>query len=314
MQLILRKGLPPLKSLHSHSRMKHVTVLENELIDHVVTEAGIYVDVTLGAGGHMKGLLKRGEVRKAIGIDVSQDAIDSFDVENREERIELVLGNFGDIKEIAARSKVKEIAGIIADLGFSTDELTAVPGLSFRNEDDELDMRLGDTELKAKDWLNLVSVDQITSELTEKGDFGVNQSKRFGEQVKKSRKEEGIATVQDLNQIIGATLGTDSRTHQRVYQTIRIAINNEFENLQRLITDGFELLKLGGRMGIITFHSGEEGIVTDAFQSLIGLGLAKNIIRSIDGRYLRPSVTELRQNLAARSAKLHVIEKIDGET
>ncbi len=300
--------------------MKHVPVFKDKLVPNLgVNPDGIYFDATLGAGGHASQILqalgKEGE-GKLIVCDVDALALENFATQHAEaiEAGKLIVkqDNFNNLQSIVLEVlSGKKLDGIIADLGWSTDQLEHIPGLSFQVEEAELDMRL-DANLRysAADILNSYSDSQLAALFVEFADSDRKEVKLLVDEVVSRRKLGDFRNVIDLNQALNEIKPLLRRKHnleKRIYQALRIVVNNEYQSLNLLISNGIECLKPGGRMLIITFHSGEENIVHQKLKSLEEANVVSWIWEQQP--YLQPEVSELRQNFQAHSAKLWGITK-----
>jgi 16S rRNA (cytosine1402-N4)-methyltransferase len=302
----------------------HVTVLLNETVDGInVKKGGIYADFTLGGGGHTSLILERGGT--VVGIDRDITAIKNAVSRFEGKSFTAVHDNFSNIKEIAQRLGIDGFDGIIADLGVSSPQLdNAQRGFSYM-QDAPLDMRMDERDsLTAKDVVNTYSSEELFRVIST---YGEEQwASRIVDFITKAREKTIINTTFELVDIIKAAIPLAARKDgphpaKRTFQAIRIEVNGELRILEQAIRDGVELLKKGGRMGIITFHSLEDRIVKNTFASLEkGCTCPKDFpvcvcgnrpeIKKISRKPLVPGEAELKENPRARSSKLRVIEKI----
>ncbi len=302
----------------------HVTVLLNETVDSInVKEGGIYADFTLGGGGHTSLILERGG--HVIGIDRDITAIENAKRKFAGKNFTAVHNNFSNIKEIAEGLGIKEFDGIIADLGVSSPQLDdADRGFSYM-QDAPLDMRMDSRDiLTARDVVNTYSSEELFRVISSYGEE--RWTSRIVDFIIKERDKTPIETTFQLVDIIKAAIPLSARKDgphpaKRTFQAIRIEVNGELKILENAVRDGVSLLKKGGRMGVITFHSLEDRIIKNTFASLEkGCTCPKGfpvcvcgnvpVVKSVTRKPLAPSLAELEKNPRARSSKLRVVEKI----
>ena len=302
----------------------HVTVLLNETVDSIaVKEGGIYADFTLGGGGHTSLILKRGG--RVIGIDRDITAINNAKERFKNENFIAVHDNFSNIKEIAQNLGIEKFDGIIADLGVSSPQLDdASRGFSYMH-DAPLDMRMDNRDsLTAKDVVNTYSSEELFRIISTYGEE--RWASRIVNFIIEQRKKADIKTTFELVEIIKAAIPLSARKDgphpaKRTFQAIRIEVNGELKILKQAMRDGAELLKKGGRMGVITFHSLEDRIVKTTFAALekgcvcpkdfpVCVCGNKPMVKNLARKPLLPSNEELEVNPRARSSKLRIIEKI----
>lgn len=296
--------------------MTHISVLKNESIDGLtIKEGNIIIDGTLGGGGHTLEMIKRfGKSIKIIGLDLDIDA---------KRRTEEAIGDlpndfiffnrgFQDIDLVLESLGIKEVDGILLDLGISSFQLeVAGRGFSFL-KDEPLLMTMkkepGVDDLTARDIVNTWEEETIANIIY---GFGEEKfSRKIAKAIVEARKEKDIETTFDLVAIIDKAVGRNYRGLKihpatRTFQALRIATNSELTNLEQVIEKGFNCLKEGGRMSIITFHSLEDRIVKRAFINLKD----KNGAKIINKKPIVPSEEELKINPRARSSKLRLLEK-----
>lgn len=293
----------------------HTSVLLKEAIEYLEVEPGkLYIDATLGGGGHSGEIIKRGGL--VLGIDTDQEAIDyvreKFRIQNSEFRIgdKLILarGNFRNIGEIARKNGFGQIDGILFDLGVSSHQFdTGERGFSFL-ADAPLDMRMDkDLQVTAKTLLAVLSKHELAKLFFEYGEERF--ANRIADQIVSYRKTKHIETTSELADLIkksvpNAAFGIHPAT--RVFQALRIAVNDELNSLQEALSESLQLLGVGGRIVIITFHSLEDRIVKHAF--LDWEKAEKGTV--ITKKPIIPTETEIKNNTRSRSAKMRVFEKI----
>lgn len=302
----------------------HKTVLKNETIDLLnIKPNGIYVDVTLGGGGHSLEIAKKLDKEGVlVCFDLDEKNIDSFkpEIESLDKNIILVRDNFANIASILEERGIESVDGILADLGWSSDQLSSIPGLSFQDDFEELDMRLSsDFGVKAKDLLNGLSKKELSKMFEDYADIRGSQNQRLVSSILGFRKNRAFESVGDLKQAIDRSFSSESTRGQnekrnsdyaRVFQSLRIAVNNEINNLKEFLSGSFKVLKSDGILALITFHSGEERVAKSFFNTLIEKKDATFLSTQYGENFTRPSVEELTENLRARSAKLWVIRKL----
>ena len=283
----------------------HTPVLLQEVIDGLQVTAGKrFIDATLGGGGHAFEILRRGGL--VLGIDEDNEAIR----ENTQligPHCRIVQGNFRDIETIAKNNGFDTVDGVLFDLGVSSHQLdTRSRGFSFRFDDAPLDMRFGDSsksnaQSSAREIVNNSSFDELFNIFAT---FG--EEERAGIIAKKIllvRKTSPIATVGQLKVCIESAIGTGNRNSvARIFQALRIAVNSELTALQAGLTGAMKLVRVGGRIAVISFHSLEDRIVKRFF-------LNKQL-KVIDKKPIIPNSKEQQQNPRSKSAKLRIAEKI----
>ncbi|MCA9376785.1 16S rRNA (cytosine(1402)-N(4))-methyltransferase RsmH [Candidatus Nomurabacteria bacterium] len=285
----------------------HIPVLLSESIEFLITDIdGVYVDCTLGEGGHSKAILEKLSPNgRLISLDQDPEAIEFVNRHiniPKDPRWKIVNKNFEKISEEVADGSA---TGILMDIGFSSRQID-IPGrgFSFHNGSDPLDMRMSDkTGVTASDLLNALDKKQLARLFFMYGEE--RRSNRIAEEIKRSIP---INTVEELNQAVNRALpaATAKEAIRRVYQALRIAVNDELHVLEDSIGPAFSCLRSNGRLVIITFHSLEDRIVKRSFRSLVQSG--KGIL--LTKKPMTPSDRELETNPRSHSAKMRVIEKI----
>jgi len=284
----------------------HIPVLKKEVIEYLKPEANQnFIDCTAGGGGHALAILERiGPAGRVLGIDWSAEAIKNLP---KEKNLILVCDNFANLKNIIKREKFPSISGILLDLGMSSSQLTdSGRGFSFK-KNEPLDMRYSlDNPLTAEKIVNFWSSPEIERVLK---DFG---EERFAPQIAReiitTRQRKPIKTTFDLVGVIERSTPKRyqrSRIHSatRTFQALRIATNLELDNLRATLPRVLEVLRSGGRMVIISFHSLEDRIVKNFFRE-------QNNLEIITKKPIRPGQEEIRINPSSRSAKLRAAEKL----
>ncbi len=297
----------------------HFPVLSKEIIDYLDPKPNEnFIDATFGQGGHTLKILERTKPKgKVLAIEIDPELYEKMrkEIRNKKEwkekreRLILVNSSFTNLKEIVKREKFENIKGILFDLGLSSWHLEeSKRGFTFlKNE--PLNMRYDGkiNELTAKDILNKWSKKEIERILKEYAQERF--AKRISEKIVKERKEKKIETTFQLVQIIKKATPKwyhFKRIHfaTRVFLALRIAVNNELENLKRGLEQALEILKSGGKIAVISFHSGEDKIVKNFFKE------NKSKLKILTKKPIVPQKEEIVQNLKSRSAKLRVAIKI----
>lgn len=311
------------------SEFKHQPVLVNEVIDYLnIKPAGVYVDATLGGAGHASQIAKRlNEDGLLIGIDQDQTAIQAGKekLRNVSPTVRLVRSNFTALPEILDDLKVKEIDGILFDLGVSSPQLDEEErGFSYK-QDAPLDMRMDRSRpFSAAHLVNTASVEELTRIINEYGEE--RWAKRIAIFIERYRREKEIKTTSELVEIIKAAIPASARRTgphpaRRTFQALRIAVNNELEALEKALEEAVPLLKGGGRIVVISFHSLEDRIVKNVFaKGAKGCRCPKELpvcqcnyqprLKILTKKPIAPTPDEIRQNARARSSKLRSAEKL----
>lgn len=307
---------------------KHISVLLNETIENLkIKEDGIYVDGTLGGGGHAYEVLKRlGPNGRYIGIDQDEDAIKAASERLREfqDKLTIVRSNYCDMKKVLKDLNIEKVDGILLDLGVSSYQLDTVErGFSYK-EDAPLDMRMDNrNSMTAKDIVNNYSEQELYRIIR---DYGEDKfAKNIAKHIVRVRSEKPIETTYELTDAIKAAIPMKIRMAighpaKKTFQAIRIELNHELDVLNNTLDDMVDLLKEGGRLCIITFHSLEDRMVKVAFKKhenpcvcppnfpVCVCGKKSQGIH-ISRKPILPSEEELELNSRSKSAKLRVFEK-----
>lgn len=302
----------------------HVSVLLKETVDGAFTDPnGVYADLTTGGGGHSLELAKRLDGGRLICFDQDKEALEAAGERLKGLPVSLVRSNFCEMKSVLADLGIKELDGIIADLGVSSHQLdTAERGFSFHN-DAPLDMRMSGEGLSARDVVNEYEEGELAKILFDYGEekFG----NRIARGIVNARLTAPIETTGQLAEIIKSSVPAAYRREKnpcrKSFQAIRIEVNHELDVLETALTDGFDVLKVGGRMSVITFHSLEDRIVKNRFKEFctgctcppefpVCVCGRKPMGRLVDKKPITASPEELERNPRSRSAKLRIIEKI----
>ena len=291
----------------------HTPVLLQQAIENLNVEPkGKYIDATFGEGGYSKEILKRGG--KVLGIDLDATQLSSSGLTGGSRKLDsrfrgndkesgndkkkrndiiLVQGNFGDIEKIAKENEFYPVDGVVFDLGLSMRQIEeSGRGFSYHHPEEPLDMRLSlDTNLTAKDLLKKLDRDELYNVLAKNSEEV--KSMPIAEEIKRAKT---IATVGDLIKAVDRAVGFSSKTvYARVFQALRIEVNDELNNLKSGLKGAVNVLKKGGRVVVVSFHSLEDRIV-------------KNFVRENGLKFLqRKPIKGFRS--FERSAKLRTIIK-----
>lgn len=276
---------------------------------------GVYIDCTLGSGGHTLSLLEfAGAGAQVIGIDRDPDAISAAQQRLRHFRdtTTFVHGNFSDLHDIVKSLGILKIDGILFDLGVSSYQLDeAERGFSYM-EDGPLDMRMGQGAGKsAEDLVNTLSAEEIASILKTYGEE--RWAERIAEFIVRRRDMAPIATTGELVDIVKAAIPSRARRSgphpaRRTFQALRIAVNHELDNLHAGLDQAIKILRSGGRLVVISYHSLEDRIVKTTFLKMSGLG-SESSLRILTKKPIVPCREEIIANPRSRSAKLRAAEK-----
>lgn len=296
----------------------HQPVLLKASVDLLdVKKSGCYVDVTYGGGGHSAEILKRlGDSGSLYGIDQDADAAANV---LSDSRFHFLQGNFRYLKSLLKLEGVKSVDGILADLGVSSHQFDeAERGFSYRFES-QLDMRMNrGGERTAANILNEYDVQKLQQIFGEYGE--VRNAKTLAQAVVAARRMRPIQSVGDFLTVLEPCIrGQKLRYLSQVFQALRIEVNEELEVLKEFLNQSIELLKPGGRLVIISYHSLEDRIVKNFFKTGNTEGRVEkdfygNIHRPfelITKKAVEPDDTEIRQNSRARSARLRAASKIE---
>lgn len=307
----------------------HTSVLLYETVDSLnIRPDGVYVDGTLGGGGHASLVLSRlGEKGRLIGLDQDADAIAAAGERLRGfgDRAVLIRTNYENIREALASLGIFAVDGIYLDLGVSSYQLdTAERGFTYREDGAPLDMRMDQRNTQtAKDIVNGYSETELYRIIR---DYGEDRfARNIAKHIVKARQEREIATAGELTEIIKAAIpakvrATGGHPAKRTFQAIRIELNRELQVLEDSIDTMIDLLNPGGRLSIITFHSLEDRIVKNRFrvnenpctcppEFPVCMCGKKSRGRVVTRKPILPSEEELSANKRSKSAKLRVFEK-----
>lgn len=295
----------------------HIPALLKESIDGLrIKPGGIYVDVTFGGGGHSKEILKKiGKGGHLYAFDQDEETeINTIPDEN----FTFIRGNFSWLSNFMDWHGVSEIDGLLADLGVSSHHFDDESrGFSFRFES-ELDMRMNKKAKKtAKDILNTYTEEQLADVFFLYGEL--RHARAIARSIVRKREEKLIQTSLDLLEILKPHFSREKEKKQlaQAFQAIRIEVNDEMKALKEMLEQAAELLKTGGRMAVITYHSLEDRLVKNFFKSgnfegKIEKDFYGNLLtpfKQINNKVIIPNEDEINRNPRSRSAKLRIIEK-----
>jgi len=287
----------------------HLPVFVREVNEILVPAGeGIYVDATVGLGGHSEELLKMiGQGGRVLGIDRDEEALKRTGEKLKDSRLILMKGNFSDINSLLHSQGINEADGVLFDLGVSMMQLRDLKrGFSF-NSDERLDMRM-DSSQPFSAW-------DVVNEYPEKGLIRI--LKEYGEEylaprivraIAASRQKKSIETCSELAGIIEGAVGRRGRIHPatKTFQALRIEVNKEMEELKKGLEASLSVLKKGGRLCVISYHSLEDRIV----KNFIRDNAREGILKQLSKKPLVPGLEELRTNPSSRSAKLRGAERL----
>ena len=314
----------------------HIPVLVQEILHYLQPESGqTVIDATLGGGGHAEAIAVRlGRTGTLIGVDRDGEALDEAGKrlghlgERDRPGIVLVRARFDRIVEQLRLLGTADPDAALFDLGVSSHQLDATPrGFSFRDPEADIDMRMDQSsgEATAADLLNTLPEDELTRILRDYADE--RWAARIAKFIVERRKGAPFMKAGDLIDVINAAVPAAARPKDihpatRAYQALRIAVNEEFEALESGLRQAIDLLKPGGRIAVISYHSGEDRIVKQLFALLSGKCLCPPSqpvciceartpkVKSITKKPVTPSASEIAANPRARSAKLRVAQKM----
>jgi len=306
----------------------HQSVLLEEAIEGLnVKPDGIYIDCTLGGAGHSKEILKRLKTGFLYGFDQDKTAIETSYQRLKEisDRFELINRNFVYLQDEMLKRNVTGVDGILFDLGVSSPQFDqAERGFSYKY-DAKLDMRMNqDQTLTAYDIVNNYRFEDLVYIISKYGEE--RYAKQIARAIERERKKKPIETTLELVEVIKSAVPLKNQREKhpakRTFQALRIETNKELEVLPQALEQAIKLLKPGGRLCVITFHSLEDKITKDIFKKYSDLpelprglpvlpdNLGKPILKIVNKKVITPSEEELAMNKRAHSAKLRIVEKL----
>lgn len=298
----------------------HIPVLLHESVDGMnIRPNSICVDVTFGGGGHSKEILSRlGKNGHLYAFDQDEDAINNI---QPNDKFTFIRSNFRYLKNFIRYHDVDEVDAILADLGVSSHHFDAEDrGFSFRFEDSDLDMRMNRKGNKtAEQILNTYSEEKLADIFYLYGEL--KQSRRIASVIVKTRKENPYKKTSDLLNTLNSFVGRGEKEKKvlaQAFQALRIEVNDEMQTLKDMLEQSLEILKVGGRISVITYHSLEDRIVknffkTGNFEGKVEKDFFGNFetpFKLINNKVIIPNKEEEERNPRSRSAKLRIAEKI----
>jgi 16S rRNA (cytosine1402-N4)-methyltransferase len=292
--------------------LPHVPVLLHEAVEYLrLTNGGIYIDATFGAGGHTKAILEANKTVSVIAIDWDKKSLAAHGDSLQEqfgERLRTVWGNFAHIHFILKKMEVPHVSGILADFGTSSMQIREGAGFSVY-EDTPLDMRMSPAHQAktAADILATSSARDLMHLLRSGGEE--KYAHKIAQRVVESRRKKPIRTTEELAQLVlDVVKYSKKRIHPatQTFQALRIAVNKELENIKSFLIHAVPLLEPEGRLVCISFHSLEDRLVKDFFREQEKVGQARVITKKV----ITPSDEEIEDNRASRSAKMRVLERV----
>jgi len=297
-------------------REYHVPVLLTESVNGLeIKENGDYVDVTFGGGGHSREIFSRLKTGRLFAFDQDEDAAANV---IHDERFFFIRHNFKYIRNFLRHYGVEQVDGILADLGVSSHDFdVAERGFSFRFDGD-LDMRMNrDSSQSAADIVNTFSEDQLRTMFREYGE--IDNAGRLAKQLVSARDAKPVKTIEQFKEAIAPCVPKfqESKYLAKVFQALRIETNKEMNVLHEFLEQSIQLLKPGGRLVVITYHSLEDRMVKNFIKSgdFSGkqekdfFGNVESPLTAINRRVIVPDEEEIERNPRARSAKLRIAEK-----
>ncbi|WP_366069384.1 16S rRNA (cytosine(1402)-N(4))-methyltransferase RsmH [Gracilimonas sp.] len=300
---------------------QHIPVLLDESVEGLITDKdGLYIDGTLGGGGHSKEILKHlGENGRLYGIDQDDEALEAASSNIGDDpRFTPIKGNFGYLSTLLPPQTHGQVAGILLDLGVSTHQIKeAERGFSFQ-EDGPLDMRMGNLSgVSAYQVVNEYEYEKLRDVIFHYGEE--KQSRQIARAIIEKRP---IETTGELRDVVSSVVNKrfEVKSLARVFQGIRIEVNRELDMLKRVMEESLEVLKPGGRIVAISYHSLEDRIVKRFFKAGNFEGKVEkdfygnpiSPIKPVNKQVITPKKEEVSVNPASRSAKLRIAEKIEG--
>lgn len=308
-------------------KIYHIPVLKEKIVEYLITDkSGIYLDATLGTGGHAERILEElNEKGKLLGIDKDEDSLKISQKRLRRfgKKVRFFHQSYSQIPELLNNLNLKKIDGVILDLGLSSYQLdNPERGFSY-SLDGPLDMRFDQKEdKKALKVVNEYRVEELTKIFKEYGEERF--SKRIAQAIIQNRKVKKIETTKELKDIVKNILKTrdDIKTLSRIFQALRIEVNDELFELKKGLDGGIEVLSSGGRICVISYHSLEDRMVKEKFFELskgclcppdfpVCICGGKRTLQVLTRKPVIADEEEIRENPKARSAKLRAAEKIE---
>ncbi|MGJ8695856.1 MAG: 16S rRNA (cytosine(1402)-N(4))-methyltransferase RsmH [Verrucomicrobiaceae bacterium] len=307
---------------NGEQQFHHDSVLLEEVVHYLAPAKGkFYIDGTLGGGGHTEALLRDGATVKGIDRDAEARAFASERLKEFGDRFEAVAGRYSEMSRIAAERGWPKADGILLDIGVSSWQIDAAKrGFSFRF-DGPLDMRMGESEQTAADIVNSWSDEELAKIFRELGEE--KSAWRIAQWIVSEREESPFETTLQLAEGIEKLIGRRGRIHPatKVFQALRMVVNDELGELETFLQTAAGLLKPGGRLAIITFHSLEDRMVKQNFRQCSQETIDRRewpaprpnpdyCYRLLTRKGVAPGGKEVERNARARSSRLRVVERI----
>ena len=305
---------------------QHVPILCEEVVENLIKKTeGIYMDCTVGFGGHSNQILKKISSKgKLLGIEIDPYALEKSDkkLSQHYKNFSLYNCSYVNFPQILIKNKLKKIDGFLFDLGISSYQVdSAHRGFSY-SSDGPLDMRFNPCNSKiktAKEILEKISEDELAINIKVFGEE--KKYRRISKNIIKSRETKSLNTTDDLKKAICNVIPekNKNKTLSRVFQAIRIMVNDELNILKNTLIKSTEHLNVGGRIAVISFHSIEDRIIKHFFKNNVIYKHStydieyynKRKLKEINKKPIVPSESEIKNNLRARSAKLRIAERIE---
>jgi 16S rRNA (cytosine1402-N4)-methyltransferase len=287
----------------------HISVLCSEVLEYLNPQPGkVYVDVTLGGGGHTRAILTTQPECKVVALDWDQTVIDTVGAKLQEEfpgRFTPIWGNFSKLSYLLHKNKIHQVDGILADFGTSQIQIRNTPGFSIF-QDTFLDMRYNNSmyQTTAYDVVNNFSAEKLAQIFY---DFGQeSHGRKIANAIVEMRKRNKIKTTHDLALLIESVVHGYHKIHPatKVFQALRIFVNQELENIHSFLENSSQVLSEGGHLVCISFHSLEDRIVKQFFRDRSSKNYPTRYFEMLTKGACMASEEELKQNRSARSARL----------
>lgn len=297
----------------------HNPILLHQAIDGLnIHEQGVYVDMTFGGGGYSHEILRRAKDIKVVAFDIDTDALVN---KPNDERLTLIHSNFRFFDHFLKYLNLFNVDGIVADLGVSSHQFdTAERGFSFRFDDNLLDLRMNQESHKtAAQILQTYSEEELKYIFYHYGE--VENASKLSKEIVNQRNEKKIERISDFLSIIKPLIpkGKEYKYLAKVFQALRIEVNEELESLKEMLLKSVKFLKPQGRISIVSYHSLEDGLVKNFFKSGNFEGIVEKDFKGnpinvplvqTHKKAIQPNIHEIKKNNRARSAKLRIAERV----
>lgn len=289
--------------------IRHLPVLMREVIDLLsIVEGGIYVDATIGLGGHAEAILQKvGKQGKVIGVDRDAEALRMTAERLHDSRLLLMKGRFSELEDLISSQDVSQVDGMLFDLGVSMLQLKDLNrGFSFHSPE-RLDMRMdGDTGLSAWDVVNRYPEKDLIRILKEYGEE--HAAPRIARAIVSYRGKKSVDTCAELEDIVFRAAGRRGKVHPatKTFQALRIEVNREMRELEDGLASSLKILKKGARLCVISYHSLEDRAVKNFMRDNAKKGMLHTLLK----KPITPTPEEIRENPSSRSAKMRGAERL----